>query len=303
MNFDIIQILDGILGLSKTFAKGEHYYHCPFCHHYNPKLAVNIVKGKWQCWKCGARGGTLLSLLRKLDVPRDQYQKLARILKDEIPRIETDEVVTALTLPKEYLPLWEVSNTIAYKLSLEYVQKRGFTMCDIIKHQVGYCPSGIYKDRVIVPSFDDSGSLNYFVGRRIYSNGLNYLTPPISKNIIGFEYQLNWNYPIVLVEGAFDAMATKRNACPLMGKHVSKKLQQKIIEQGVPEIYLALDADALKDTIKIAERFMRENIKVYVVELHGKDPASIGQGEMARLIKSAKPLNFSELMNLKLKLC
>jgi DNA primase len=161
----------------------------------------------------------------------------------------------------------------------------------------------MYKNRVIIPSYDESGVLNYFVGRNIQPFGLNYLTPPVSKNIIGFEYQLNWDYPIVLVEGAFDAMATKRNACPLMGKYVSKKLQQKIIEKGVKDIYVALDEDALKDTIKIAERFMRENIRVHVVELRGKDPANIGAKEMARLIKSAKPLNFADLMTLKLKLC
>ncbi len=97
-------------------------------------------------------------------------------------------------------------------------------------------------------------------------------------------------------------MAAKRNAVPLIGKTLSKKLQQKIIHKGVHDIYLALDEDALKDTIKIAERFMKEGINVWIVDLCGKDPSAIGTATMSQLIKDAKKLTFVDLMTLKMKL-
>jgi DNA primase len=301
LNYEIVQILDSILGPGKAFAKGEFYYFCPFCHHYNPKLAVNVNKGKWQCWKCNARGGKLLSLLRKLDVSQDQIRKLQEILKDEVPHVQKDEVVTNLTLPKEFLPLWENHKSLSYLNAMKYLERRRLTVEDIIRFQVGYCEEGMYAQRIIVPSFDASGSLNFFVGRRYLDGGLNYLNPPISKNIIPFDSFTNWSHPIVLVEGMFDAMAVKRNGIPLIGKHVPAKLQEKIIKERVKDIYLALDDDALAATVKIAEKFMREGLNVHVVELSGKDPSKIGASQMNKLIKQAKKLSFSDLINLKMR--
>ena len=48
--------------------------------------------------------------------------------------------------------------------------------------------------------------------------------PKVSKDIIGFNLFINWNEPIVIVEGAFDAIAVKRNAIPLFGKVILDKL-------------------------------------------------------------------------------
>ena len=54
--------------------------------------------------------------------------------------------------------------------------------------------------------------------------------PQVSKDIVGFELHINWNYPVCLVEGAFDAIAIKRNAIPLFGKTIPDQLKHRIIE-------------------------------------------------------------------------
>lgn len=303
MNYEIVSILDSVLGPHRKYANTEHYYHCPFCHHYNPKLAVNVQKGKWQCWKCGARGGRLLSLLRKLDVPRDIVQRLATLLAEEIPHAKTDQTQAILALPAEYRPLWEPSRLIEYRNAMRYLQNRGIVLADILRYQIGYCSEGMYANRVIVPSYEANGALNYFIGRDYYGvSSLKYMNPRVSKNIVGFENQINWNYPIVICEGVFDAMAIRRNAVPLLGKTLSKKLQEKIIQQKGMDIYLALDDDALKETIKLTERFMNEGMNVYLVDLCGKDPSDIGTRTMTKLIREAKKLSFYDLMTLKMRL-
>jgi len=299
----IEHILDSILGQHKRQGIGELYYSCPFCHHYNPKFAINVIKRKWQCWHCGVRGSSLVSLLRKLSVPTHVVSDLSKILKDEVAVLHaSDTVEIALQLPEEYQPLYTTQSSFEYSYALAYVQSRGITTLDIVRYKLGFCTSGKFKNRIIAPSYNKDGTLNYFVGRAYYNGMLNYLTPSVSKDIVGLENQINWSHPIVIVEGIFDAMAVKRNAIPLFGKHISKKLRRIIIEKNVTRIYLALDGDALKDTITHAEKLMAEGIQVYVVQLSGKDPSNIGFEEMQHLIKSATELSFMDLMKLKLRL-
>lgn len=303
MIYEIVTILDSVLGQSKQFAGQEYYYYCPFCNHYKPKLAVNLNKRKWQCWKCGARGSTILGLLRKLDVSREQIAKLRTLLEDEIPKVLTDDDNAVLTLPPEFHPLYLPSKSVEYRHALAYVKNRGVTDADILCHQIGYCEEGQYKGRVIIPSYDETGILNFFTGRKYFDDGYApHMVPGVSKNIIGFSNHINWKYPLVLAEGAFDAMAIKRNVVPLFGKHVSKKLQERIIQEGVTDIYLALDKDALKDTVKIAEKFLNNGIRVYIVELDGKDPSKLGFEQMQYLIRKATQLTWMELVALKCSL-
>ena len=64
---------------------------------------------------------------------------------------------------------------------------------------------------------------------------------------------INWNLPIILCEGAFDAMAIKRNAIPLFGKKISTTLMKKIIESNVEKIYLEKGLEKIskvKDKLK-----------------------------------------------------
>jgi DNA primase len=300
MYYQLVSLVDSVLGAHKEFNRTEFYYFCPFCHHYKPKLAVNVNKRKWHCWKCGAAGNTLLSLLRKLHVSREQIAELSSILGEEVYKFKDDKPTEGiLILPQEYQPLYVNGN----KQAISYLNQRGITESDIIKYQLGYCEKGLYWGRIIIPSFDVSGRLNYFVGRDITNKSkLPYLMPPISKNVVGFESIINWKHHIVLVEGAFDSMAVKINAIPLFGKTLSKRLREKIIKESVNEIYLALDRDALKDTLKIAEKYMKEGLSVYVIELNGKDPSVLGFEQMQLLIKSATLLTFNNLLELKLRL-
>lgn len=304
MLYRVIEILDNILGPHRLFAKSEYYYYCPFCHHYNPKLAVNLTKKKWHCWKCGARGSTLLSLLRKLSVSKDQINELAQLLDEELPKVKHDtDTQVILTLPSEFVPLYQIRKTFTANNAYAYLLRRGFTDADILKHRIGYCEEGLYANRVIIPSYDETGKLNFFVGRDIYDNSfMAYRNPPVSKNIVGFGNLINWDYPIILTEGVFDAMAIKRNAIPLFGKTLPRKIQERIIQEGVTDVYLALDNDALKETLQLAEKLVKQGIRVYVVELSGKDPASLGFENIQNLIDKSTPLTFLELMQLKLKL-
>jgi hypothetical protein len=106
----------------------------------------------------------------------------------------------------------------------------------------------------------------------------------------------------VLCEGSFDAIAVKRNAIPLFGKIIQPALQKKIIQERVRDIYICLDADALKNAISIAERFMAEGLNVYFVELQNQDAAELGFERITEIIENTDVLTFERLMQLKMGL-
>ena len=191
-------------------------------------------------------------------------------------------------------------SSIIAKHSRVYLNNRNVSNGDILRYGIGYCEEGMYSNRVIVPSYNSDGELNYFVGRDIYEGGFKYKNPPVSKDVIGFDLFINWNEPIILCEGVFDAIAIKRNAIPLFGKTIPKSLKKKIYEKKVKEIYILLDKDAISDAIKITDDLMKNGINVYFVSLSEEDPSDMGFKKVINLIKETKQTSFSDLMRMKL---
>lgn len=296
-------IFQSILGNGKLYSHNEYYFHCPFCNHTKPKLAINLGKGKWHCWTCESSGGTLISLLKRLNVSPSQITELKEILSEEIKYYPTDKHVAFIQLPVEFKPLWISSKSIEYKNAIQYLKNRNISDRDIIRYGMGYCETGNYSNRIIIPSYDEFGKLNYFVGRDYYNtSSMKYKNPPLSKNIIGFEYHINWSYPIVLCEGVMDAIAIKWNAIPLFGKSLPSKLQQKIIQNKVKDIYIALDTDATKSIIQMANKFLKEGQNIRIVELNDKDPSIIGFSKMQELIQHSAITSFYDIISMKLSL-
>ena len=184
--------------------------------------------------------------------------------------------------------------------ALTYLHNRGIDDSDILKYNIGYCDEGLYSNRIIIPSYDSEGQLNFFVGRDFYNSKMKYRNCTTTKDIIGFDLFINWDEPIILCEGVFDAMSFKRNAIPLFGKTVMSTLQKKIIEFKVKTIYLALDNDAINDAVKISENFINNGIDVRMMKLKEKDPNEIGFKSLLYLINKTTKTKFSDLMRLKL---
>ena len=123
----------------------------------------------------------------------------------------------------------------------------------------------------------------------------------MSKDTVPFELFINWSSPLILVEGMFDALAVKRNAIPLLGKHIQRELMKKIVTSQVQKIYIALDKDAQKDAVKFCEQLMNEGKEIYLVDLEDKDPSEMGFKAITHLIQNTLPLDQYDLMAKKLE--
>tara|TARA_R100000234_G_scaffold85252_1_gene54288 strand:- start:156 stop:1013 length:858 start_codon:yes stop_codon:yes gene_type:complete len=271
----------------------------PFISHHKPKLQINIKTQKWHCWVSNQGGHNLYQLLKKLKAGKEEFDELSDIVgKPKFKQTKEDKVV--LRLPNDFKPMWVDDGNIIQKHAKVYLNKRGITSQDILRYSIGYCSEGLYGNRVIIPSYDSKGVLNYFVGRSIYEDGMKYKNPPVSKNIIGFDLFINWDEPIILCEGVFDAIAIKRNAIPLFGKTIPKKLMKKIYEKQIKTIYILLDSDAYWDSIKMTDVLMRNGINVQLVRLNDDDPSDMGFTKVTNLIKKSNKTSFSDLVRMKL---
>ena len=298
--------IENILGKSHKRARDNYAFHCPFCNHRKPKLEINMAtneegKNPWECWVCQTRGRTIRSLLKQLKTPREQAAEILKYLPKGA-QIEYKQL-SIIELPKEYQSLYSASNTsVIANLVKKYLYDRGLTDNDFIKYRIGYATSGEYGGRVIIPSFSESGTLNFFVARAYDGNYFKYKNPEASKDIIFFENLINWNAPIILCEGVFDAMAVRRNAIPILGKSISNSLYKKILTSTLKDIYIALDTDARDRALQIAEQFLNQGKRVFLIDLPDKDPSEMGFQAFTEHIQSAQELDLSSLMVHKLDL-
>ena len=300
----VITILDTTLGVGSSLKGNEQQHHCPFCHHHKKKLQVNLDTQQWHCWVCNSKGRSISSLLRKLNVDKRDLDRLHKIYGDEPAYSPTEEYVIKLQLPKEFKQLHFKPSGLfnpIYNKAVHYLTQRGITDSEIVKYNIGYCEDGLYSGRIIIPSYDESGELNYFIARSFYEDEkMKYKNPPVNRDVIVFENQINWNEPITLVEGAFDAFSVKRNVIPLLGKFLLSKLKNKIFEKGVKEITIMLDSDAIEDSTKHSEWFMKNGIKVKNIIPTGKDAGELGYERVNELIKTTTETGWDDLVLAKL---
>lgn len=302
----LLGALENILGKSQKRARNNHAFHCPFCNHRKPKLEINLItneegKNFWECWVCKTRGQSIFSLVKQLKLPKIEAQEVLKyVKKGKKYDYKNDDIVE---LPKEFQPLHSASTTsiIANKIR-KYLNERGLSNNDFIKYNIGYATTGDYGGRIIIPSYSESNRLNYFVGRTYEGAYFKYKNPEASKDIIFFENLINWDKPIILCEGAFDAMSIRRNAVPILGKSLSSALWKKLLTGKLTDIYIALDTDAQTQALEIAEKLIAAGFRVFLIELQGKDPSEMGFKKFTKLVQNATELDFSKIMLQKLNL-
>lgn len=240
---------------------GEFLFHCPFCNHHKPKLSLNVEKNVYKCWVCDASGRNIRRLVKKFGnwSLLKEWDRFSRKIDfsefDEklLFEFSDEEEQQVVQLPKEYQALHKREIPLTLRRPLNYLRSRGLTDFDLAYWKVGFCEKGIYKDRLVVPSFGDSGSPNYFITRAFDKNVWPaYKNPKASRNIVFNELFIDWDQDIVITEGVFDAIVSGPNSVPLLGSTMTENslLLRKLIEND-STVYLALDPDAYEKELKI----------------------------------------------------
>jgi len=268
------KILCDILGYSHTNGQ-EALFKCPACDHHKLKLSVNIRKNVFKCWVCDYRGRNVRRLVRRFGTfvqlqrweeltGRHDLDKFAELFDDSL-RVDPQPT---LDLPEEFISLAGlVPATGVY--AHNYLHSRGLTKADILKWKIGYCFGGEYRNRIIIPSFNDDGDVSYFIARSYSGDSYKYKNPRASKDIVFNELYIDWNEDLTIVEGVFDAI-TAGNSVPILGSTLRQNsdLIRKIVYNDTP-VYVALDPDAREKENRIIETLLRYDIELYKIDVDG----------------------------------
>ena len=302
----LFSLLDKVLTQTSYIRKGEEaVYQCPFCSHHKKKLEINVRTQEWHCWICHSRGRTISSLFYKLKSRPQYFDELYKIVGKDWKRNENKITESQLcSLPEEFIPLWKPSKTTDYGLAMSYLNKRNVSMDEIIRYNIGFCEHGQYEKRILIPSYDKDGNVNFFAARSYVESFYKYMLPPWSKDIIGFELFVNWREStgITLCEGTFDALTIKNNVIPLFGTTMSNKLKEMIILSGIPRVNIMLDGDksGINGAITIYEFLQPFDINIHLILSNKKDASELGFKETNKIITNSKQTTFEDIIKIKL---
>lgn len=216
--------------------------------------------------------------------------ELREYLEDHAPGVAAKlgpEKPLCTTLPDGFRP-FGLSPSYVEGPYLSYLRDRGVTEQAQRLYRIGFCDDGMLGRRVVVPSFDQHGSINFWSARAIDEASIpHYRLPHASKDIISNEHMVDWTKPIYLVEGIFDEIAIGPQAIAMYGKFMQQKLALRLVEKRPPMVYACLDADAPMETRALMKRLVGYDVPCARLDLKGKDPGAVGSVGVAAAVVSA----------------
>ena len=280
-------------------------FWCPFCKHHDAKkrkLAVRLADGVTHCWVCNWSAKSVTRLVSVFNA-RHLLAELTAAFGDGGTPIVDDEVIENIAeaeLPSDFsLVCDEIDHGVSHpdKLNaIEYLKERGVTYSMAKHFRLGVSCSGAFRRRVVFPSFDADGELNYVTARAIDSDTtFKYFNTQRQRSSLVFnEVDVAWNRELVLVEGPFDLTACAgMNAVSMLGSWLDENylLFNRIVLERTP-VCLAFDPDASAKQAKVATRLLRYEIPVRTVDWSGheltSDPSKVGHAAFRQMVKNAR---------------
>lgn len=226
---------------------------------FKKKLEVNFNQMIYHCWVCNDSG--------RLD-------KLAKKIMSVLDYIEFEKAYVAYTNSSDYYAPHEKpskqflslpdntfridhSNDDIFSASIHrFLESRGFSIDDAIHHNMLYCIGGEYAGRLLFPSYDRGGDLNYYTTREPREGVLwkDIGCGVMKKDIVFCEHNLTYDKELIMVEGPFDYLRLRGlNRTALLGSTISPHYKLfKECYRNKTQLAIYLDRDAKQKAIAIA---------------------------------------------------
>lgn len=335
----IYDILVEFLGESKQggYDKNvsQYQFPCPRCveeygddeiSKYN--LEVNLNNGVFMCWKCcntdddmKGKLGKLIKLYGGTELYKRYKEEIRAIKETRLYDLDEYSGLTASFEEDSYIRLPKTFKRINIETCkdqrlLDYLNKRKIGQKFIDKYSIGYTTwdeeDYTMRNRIIIPSYDCFGDLNYYIGRDYTGkNKIKYKNCETNKkNIIFQESLIDWDSTIYLCEGSFDAMRFPSNGISMLGKSLTKDslLFKKLVEKANADIVIVLDGDTKEIETKVIYKlldFGRLRGKIKYIDLWNgiskyKDMSEIYENEgkigVITVLRSAKKYDEIDLI-------
>lgn len=249
------------------------FFNCPFHEDDNGHLGVNVAKGVYHCFKCNSSGK-----IKELEAPLTDFKKKVEDFLYGRPEEKEGQKVL-VTLPEDYQKIHSGSG-----LPYRYLRDRGISEDEIRKYKMGYCSSGFFAERIIIPIYMEN-ILKYFVGRTYTNRAPKYLNTPVPKDSTIFKTFSGRVDKAIICEGVFDAISIGRvfPAISILGKVLNGSQQIMSIVGATRQAFVMLDSDAEKDGF-LAASLLNYYIPTQVMFIKAKDPGSMTPKEIRKML-------------------
>jgi hypothetical protein len=309
---NLVSLIESVFGKGRLSKNNNFDIRCPICNPLDPqkkKLSILLPSCKCHCWTCGWKARSLAPLLRKYGTQEhlNAYRELTG-QGGKVDLVTADvDVAKKIKLPKDFR-LLTLANDMDpdVKAAWRYVYSRGLSDRDAWYFKFGISEEHRWKRRVIMPSFDSEGNLNYFSARAIDRDKKpKYDNPDVDKNPIVFnEINIDWSKRLTLVEGPFDLVKCPENSTALLGSDLDERHEvlNKILLYNTP-VALALDGDMwYKKTPKIVKKLQEYDVDVVVVDVRPwGDPGSMSKSEFEKALSEATIFDWNDRFSNKLE--
>jgi len=249
---------------------------CPSCNNRNKKkFSINLETGQCHCWVCDLRGKTLVPILRKYDKSHLVEEYCQKFPTEKVfrkahqsPEIDPEEV----SLPDGFFLAVDSfkSRDPDIRACFSYLKSRNISERDLWYYKIGFSKIGKFRRKIIFPSFDSDGKVNFFVARSIDSGArIKYTNCKANKQSIVFnEINIDWKKELAILEGPFDLIKSDYNSTCLLGARISEDslLFSKIAHNRTP-VLLCLDSDMNKKSQAAAKLFSEYGCSVRILSL------------------------------------
>jgi hypothetical protein len=271
-NFEQVQITNN----------GKHFLaRCRLCgdskkNKYKKRFNMDWNNGVpgWNCFNCGEHGNfyDLYSFLKGIsydDAKKELYKydkdKVVRYIKERTKRPKTKEKKER----DEDNFNWIRENVYGIEDHVEGVLSKVYKKALIdfyesrkipLEYKIYIAYKGKYKNRIIIPIFNENNDIIYFQARRIPKSGLipKYDNPVAPKILcILNKHRFERDKYIIVHEGLIDAFMVGDQGTSCLGKEISEELLYELIKLTDKKIIIALDNDS--EAYKSLAKFMKKN--------------------------------------------
>ncbi|MCG8433049.1 MAG: hypothetical protein MJA83_03330 [Gammaproteobacteria bacterium] len=272
-------------------------------------LYMNPIKEKWFCQRCKFGGSVdFMFKLLGLTLPRKNLSLWDQVIQKFLyGKYEGEDKAErcSVSLPLDYTEM--IPGTKAY----EYCLSRGISPARIDKYKIGFGTAHLGtlpkedrkfyagKYRLVIPDFDSSGEVTYWVARTYGSHTAKYKNAQAPSefqvfNIGRFEKFENFSHSrrVVICEGPISAIVAGYDAVATYGNFVTGEQLDRLVRLKVGEYIVAFDGDAVGAAMSLASRLQRRSCPVKLVNFaYNEDPASVGPLEIRERIMKAPSWN------------
>lgn len=285
--------------------KDEIKVNSPFCQDDKKHLWCNPKKNAYHCWKSGESGNLLNLVCRVSGCSHEEAIETLdsdndlRLLEERLHNFFTEKKkkpvkISKIALPPNTYLISKLANSFRH-VAEKYISSRKLSLGRLL-----FCISGKYRNRVIIPYYNQQDELIYWNARDITGrSAAKYLGPDADDVNVGKEdviFAETWpkkGEMVHLTEGEFDAMSINQSglfgmACggkevfdkqidmlrlykvcisfdtDKSGAQALNKVGDKLISNGIQEVYYIRPPVGMKDWNQMLVSFGTEEIKNYI---------------------------------------